>query len=324
MNQLKNNSQKQKENVFPSQPIKSNFRRKYTANWEPYLASNLYLYTVPLALFIRRARELDFSSQHFSQSFKLLDRVLRVYSPDLIASIHAIEAKSDDHSMTSLVAAHVANLDVYAPSNVGSFPLTSIQSSVGILLEEIQMQYQKTVMRRGFFDKLEAKIESYFHFLGLADLSQGEDRKIQLLIEKAKLLSNDSSKFETYSFGTMKNESTNQLFSGKSGVHELYQRLDNGTLTDHGREQILSGKSFLKATDISLIVADKLHGSIQTHEIKWLVHLTIQASEYLNSKLSLDGKERIPMRINLRFLADYRNLILLAMISWLWSRYLSV
>ena len=58
---------------------------KYNPKWAKYVAANLHFYTVPLAIFLRRAREFDFSSSiEFDRSLKHVRRVLRVYSPSLV------------------------------------------------------------------------------------------------------------------------------------------------------------------------------------------------------------------------------------------------
>jgi hypothetical protein len=144
-------------------------RSKYTKVWEPFVAANLHLYTVPLALFLRRARELDFSSQYFSRSFALLQRVFRIYTPAMMFSINNLLA--GQHSMSCLVDTHVKNLGAYVP--VGPTRMSSLQTDMQNLLEEVDMQYRKTVRERGFIDRLEAHIEGVFSLIGLVPRSAG-------------------------------------------------------------------------------------------------------------------------------------------------------
>ena len=64
---------------------------KYTPEkWEPYVAANLHLYTVTLSIFLKRAKEFDFSTVHFDKSLGYIQRVLRVFSPALVKKIHKV------------------------------------------------------------------------------------------------------------------------------------------------------------------------------------------------------------------------------------------
>lgn len=62
---------------------------KFTAEWESYVAANLHLYIVPLAIFLKRSREIDFSSD-FNKNLDLVQRVIRVFSPRLVKFIHTL------------------------------------------------------------------------------------------------------------------------------------------------------------------------------------------------------------------------------------------
>ena len=63
----------------------------YSSHWEAYVVSNLNLYTVPLAIFLKRARELDFSSTNeYPRSLALVQRVLRVFSKQVVTVLNSV------------------------------------------------------------------------------------------------------------------------------------------------------------------------------------------------------------------------------------------
>jgi hypothetical protein len=291
--------------------MKPTARSNYTKAWEPFIAANLHLYTVPLALFLRRARELDFSSQYFTRSFALLQRVFRIYTPEVMFSIHNLLA--GQHSMDCLVETHVKNLGAYAP--LGPTHMSSLQTDMQNLLEEVDMQYRKTVRERGFLDRFEANIEGIFSFIGLVPNSPGEERQIQQLVEKAKLVTGLPADYQIAASGDGGGGGSIRSRS-PSGVGEQSIKV-NGVLTDYGKEQLISGEVTCSPDDV-LYVGERMSSSPKSHELAWLVPLTIRGSDYLNSRLGLEKS----VRINIRFLADYRNLLFLVLVLWLWIRFL--
>jgi hypothetical protein len=305
------------ETVQVLQAMKPGARSRYTQKWEPFVASNLHLYTVPLALFLRRARELDFSSNSFSRSFALMQRVFRVYSPDLVNAINEIHAQGSQHCMSSLVESHGKNLGAYSPVLAGQTHLVSLQKDMRNLLEEVEMQYRKTVSERGFLDRMEAKIEGTLSYFGLVEGSTGEERKIQQLLEKARLIAKLPPDYQIMApEGDVNTQNSNSGYNS----NQTQAVKVNGILTEHGKLQVISGAITCKPSDLSYST-DSLHGSVQSHEVSWLVPLTIRASEYLNSRMGLEGT-KLSLRINLRILADYRNLLVLVVTLWLWLRLL--
>lgn len=56
----------------------------YTPAWETYVLANYHFYTVLLGGFVERAKELDFSGSD-ERSLNILDRVLGVFNPELLA-----------------------------------------------------------------------------------------------------------------------------------------------------------------------------------------------------------------------------------------------
>lgn len=49
---------------------KSSSPSTYNSNWEAYVCANVHFYTVPLAIFLKRARELDFTNQGNKMEYK--------------------------------------------------------------------------------------------------------------------------------------------------------------------------------------------------------------------------------------------------------------
>jgi hypothetical protein len=80
----------------------------------------------------------------------------------------------------------------------------------------------------------------------------------------------------------------------------------DGKLTDLGRRQIKAGLCKCNPMDVRYI-GDPMLARVKSYEIPALVELTIRISNYLNDKLGLVPHYRF--RINLRFLADSRNII---------------
>ena len=305
------------EIVHVLQAMKPGAKSKYSQKWEPFVAANLHFYTVPLALFLRRARELDFSSNFFSRSVALLQRVFRVYSPDLVNTINEIHAQGSQHSMSSLVETHGKNLGAYSPDLIGQTRLTSLQTDMRNFLEEVEMQHRKTVSERGFLDRLEAKIEGTLSYFGLVEGSTGEERKIHQLLEKARLIAKLPLDYQIMAPEGDVNTPNSNIGYNSNQTQAVNV---NGVLTEHGKIQLITGAITCKPSDLSYRT-DTLHGSVQSHEVGWLVPLTIRASEYLNSRMGLEGT-KLALRINLRILADYRNLLVLAVTLWLWLRLL--
>jgi hypothetical protein len=317
---MAHNTQAQMQTIHVLRTMKATARSKYTEKWEPFVAANLYLYTVPLALFLRRARELDFSSRYFASSFAILQRVFRVYSPSFMASVNRLLDEGDQHVLASLVGTHKQALGAFSPGLVGPIHMKSLENDMRNLLEEVYLQYFKTVRERGFFDRLEASIEGFFSYIGLAEPTTGEERKIQLLVEKAKLMVGLPVDYQISVKGA------SSRLASTNGIAGTVPRL-NGFLTELGKARVISGEITFRPSDI-VLPRPTVHSPVKSHEIRWLVTLTILASEYLNSKLGLvgEGKESLThtvgLRINLRFLADYRNLLFIAIVLWIWARFL--
>ena len=86
------------------------------------------------------------------------------------------------------------------------------------------------------------------------------------------------------------------------------QRNRDGTLTEQGREELRTGLKGCGADDVRY-GGDTMRMRPQSHEITALVLVLVWLSETLNARLGFTEKSLV--RINLRFLADYRNLFVL-------------
>lgn len=126
------------------------------------------------------------------------------------------------------------------------------------------------------------------------------------------------------------------------------ERLKSGMLTERGREQILEGSA--RCDPLDVVTAFGGHGKAGLEnndqryrqrmgpcEVPFLVVLTKIASDWLNTKLERlsSRQERTPptdhsdnepigvggnkVRVDLRFLADYRNLLLIGVVSWVYQ-----
>lgn len=115
----------------------------------------------------------------------------------------------------------------------------------------------------------------------------------------------------------------------------------NGKLTDHGRQQLYAGLCKCNPMDVHYI-GDPMLSRSKSYEIPALVEFTIFVSNYLNGKLGLIPQPPIPsvaegdegdalllkhyqemeqyqnvkFRLNLRFLADSRNIIFATIVWW--------
>jgi hypothetical protein len=273
----------------------------YTNDWKPYLAANLFLYTVPLAIFLRRARELDFSQRELSRSRTLVKRVFRVFTPDIINALNELTSSVNqpDASISSLwqtVNNHRSLLGDFAPTTSGDLSLSSCQGEMQGLLEEMQIQHMKTVRDLGTLDKIAAFAEGFF---GKGVVS-GDEAELQYLVERAKVIVGLPIDYEVLPSDQSKaglGKSDHIAGESKGALRDA-----QGNLTAEGRKQLLSGNLLLTPSDVHFI-GDPLRARQTSHEIPCLVPITIALSDWLNKKC---GWEK---GWNLRFLADHRNLL---------------
>ena len=320
---------------------KSDKKSGYSQAWESYLAANLFLYTVPLAIFLRRARELDFSPRELHRSMDVLKRVFRVYTPEVIQALTNLTASINNpapgsSTFSKTVENHRALLGDFAPSTMGDLSLSSCQSDMQGLLEEIHMQHMKRVRDLGYVDKFAAFLEGLFGH----GVVSGEEVAIKSLVERARVIVGFPIGYEMLSWDT------GAASAGKgapgTGVATSELRTSQGMLTDEGRQQLLAGRYKCNPADVHY-VGDKMQARLRSHELAFLVTLTTYLSHWLNVKFGLlppqtsDGsattmkQQRFQKnleehgsikgrRINLRWFADYRNLLFTVFVAFLLSR----
>ncbi|CAJ1931902.1 unnamed protein product [Cylindrotheca closterium] len=291
---------------------KANQRSLYKPEWEAYIAANLHMYIVPLAIFLRRARELDFSPKFYRQSLDAVLKVFRVFSPEVVQVINKLLTARGvgqiGAQLSGIVAAHERNLGDYAPPS-NALSLLSCQNDMHNLLEEIYLQHLKKMDSQDFFDRMisrfDAKMDSWF---GGNATATNEATKLKMLVGKAKVIVGFPADYEVMP----ESRAASMEAQALGMVDPSNDRTTSGTLTDAGRERILRGNVKCNPEDVDYY-GDRMLGRVQTHEVELLVSLLVKASQLINAKLGLNPKPNphsmIPRRFNLRFLADWRNVM---------------
>lgn len=244
-------------------------RSRYTARWESYIASNIYMYVVPLAIFLRRARELDFAAD-FDKSMALLRRVFRVFDPEVVAVI----AKNLDEGSPAF-SQHKATLGEFAPCE--NLSLSSLESDWRLLFEEIDRQGPTSVF------------------------APSRKTTVEKLVERAKVIARLPINAEL--------RSTGGAFAprkGASGKMSMFftpvpDQAENGVVSDAGVDEILGGLARANPAKIGYI-GDPMHMGITPYESQLVVDFLVWVSEECNTKLG--GRW-----VNLRWFADCRNVV---------------
>lgn len=275
---------------------------KYDPSWEPYIAANLFMYCVPLAIFLRRARELDFSAGKFDRSIQIVKRVFRVFSPDVVNAIS--KYLDETSSNNALLRSHLEALGPFAPPAGQNVSLSALKNDMQSLLEEIDMQHTKKIRELDFFDRMVGRVEGIF---GKGVVS-GEEKTLGSLIERAKLIARLPIDYEILP--------SSKSITGTSGIisgeHDRL-RNEDGELSEYGRQQLLRGQIKCDPSEVPYR-GDKIpRRRAGAYEIPWLMNLTIRASDWCNERLGLGGGK---FRINLRFLADYRNAVFFVLVAF--------
>jgi hypothetical protein len=313
---------------------KPNQASKYTDVWEPYVAANLHFYLVPLAIFLRRARELDFTRGDFQKSMDHLNRVIRVFTPKLVKSIDLLlDNQEADNKFRIIVNHHEDALGQFCPvrskDGAKKWNLKMLQEEMHNLLEEITIQHEKTVGEQHFIERIVAKVEGVFG-------SKAEEIVISKLVQKAKVIVKFPQDYEVVPSAKRRNG----LFRNPSSLDKAVtdsnyspERESNGIITDKGREQILYGSRMCDPMDVNFL-GDPMYARPKSNEIEILVKWALLLSNKLNVYFGLDvpqqsklygieknvtteqlAKEGEEMnkvglfRFNLRFIADKRNWI---------------
>lgn len=328
----------------------------YTSHWKNYIASNYHFYTHLLSIFIRRARELDFSKV---SSFIVLQRVIRVFSPHVLSELYALS--SNDNSSTPpqppvvngmmstinqayiLKQEHNKRLGEYCPPNPQSTLFASCVSDIQNLLQNAVRQYN--VLRQ----TPHAKVVHYFTYTSQRSSIPTEESMYQLANGYKSLLFNQvpldlqqifyipsttdtSTQRRTTAYNARSiYETITSKFYNSSPTNNNQPEKNGIYLTQKGREQIFNGTKQCKPYQ-SAYIGDPMKARIQNHEIPFLVHITLRVSCFLNDVLlgikdtttmgvqeqrtSLDELlkeqemyQKYSFRVNLRFLADWRNVL---------------
>ena len=315
----------------------------YFSAWEPYIAANLYLYAVPLAIFLRRARELDFSSNEFAKSLSYLQRVFRVFTPEVVRVIDRLLAREpgSNSSLSEMVAQHERNLGAFCPP-IGreGLSLSSCMQDMHNILEEIFLQHQKKIREQDFMDRIEQKLEGLF-----GQGTRGDEAALDKLLAQARVIVSLPADYTVLPGENKgpKSGAASALFSGKENQYQP-ERVHGGLLTEIGRHQILTGARKCDALDVSYL-GDPMYSRVKSYEIAFLVTWTVWVSNWMNNYLDEavpglnitpkddseeiaspsdvsdtaalvlkhfqqgEAQKSVRFRINLRPLADYRNLI---------------
>ena len=311
--------------VLPKPTSKS----KYTKKWEPYIAANLYLYLVPFAIFLRRARELDFSPKEFRRSLTMVQRVLRVYSPEVVQTINSL-LSNRTQPLSNTVAKHEHLLGEFSPA-LGGGPLSfeSCTEDMHNLLEEIYTTHMKSMRELDFFDRIGA-------YLGVGDVTAKEEFELKALVQQASVMVNFPTGYQVIPAEQKSAVSKSHTDKDERGP----ERQPTGFLTEKGVDQLVKGTARCNPLDV-VPMGDPMYSRVKSYEVSRLVPLTIKASDWINAKLgfvpmsavpTFDGEETTILnlgreaqdiqkywfRINLRFLADYRTIVWICFLSWLY------
>lgn len=268
---------------------------KYTSAWEPYVALNLHMYAVPLAIFLRRARELDFSADKFERSIEIVMRVFRVFSSEVVDAISRHLESRQSSPVPPLVLTHQETLGPFAPP-VGVLALTSLKADMQSLLEEIDAQHSKRVRELDTFGWFVGKFEGFF---GQGVVS-GEEKKLEGLMDRAKIIARLPVE---YNLLPRKGPSATAKHANDQDTNSIQDSTKNGELTDSGRALLLTGAIKSNLADVRYR-GDRMRARVGLYEFKFLVDFSVWASDALNERLGLGDKT---FRINLRFVADRRN-----------------
>ncbi|KAL3919983.1 MAG: hypothetical protein SGILL_003483 [Bacillariaceae sp.] len=296
---------------------------RYTPVWEAYIASNLHFYTVPLAIFLRRARELDFSPPFYKRSLDTVMKVLRVYSKDVVAVINVLLKERGsggmDPSLSSnapfarMMANHELNLGIYGPPKV-PMSMSSLGDEMRNLLEEIHLQHLKNAEK---LDVVERALSLFQGAFG-SGTQKEEERDMKVLTKKAKVIFGLP---DSYQVAPDKSKiRSNEFQSNRVGESE---RNHDGTFSASGRRHVSAGETKCRPGEVEYS-GDRMDAKPQSYEISFLVPIFVNVSRALNDRFGLDSADKLnlphflPRRINLRFLADRRNLFLVILfITWL-------
>ncbi len=294
----------------------------------------------PLAIFLRRAREFDFSKEGFQNAIIYVQRVLRIFSPNVVKSLEKLlnHEHSPENPMISIIQHHENILGKYCPprpvnssnSSRKVWSLAMMQQDMQSLLEEIVLQHRKTVGEQDFFERLGSRLEGFIFSEG----SLAEERLIYSLVRQAKVIVRFPRNYEVFPNGQQEQDDACLGRATAQSSDSVYspERELTGYITEKGRTQLLEGSKICNAMDVAFI-GDPMYARVKNFEVASLVKLAIFVSDWLNKYFGLvkssshhiygdeDGElsnllkeqneaKNITFRFNLRFVADSRNWLL--------------
>lgn len=272
--------------------VKRNTPSRYSAKWEAYVAANLHLYTVPLAIFLRRARELDFSAPNFERSLRTVHRVFRVFCPAVNLCLNRLLAQ-ESPQYNPLVTHHVKALGPYAPPNPSALSISSCQEDMKILLEEVYLQHSKKLRDLDIFHLWEAKIESFF---GSGSI-KGEEKTLLKLVEQARNMVDLPADYQLSPSGST--DTSRSKTSAKADQHALAYK--DGVLTDECFQKVFFGETKCNPAD-AFYDGDSMKRRLGTDEVGILVEVFGLLTDYVHLQTGC--------KVNFRYLANWRHLLL--------------
>jgi hypothetical protein len=264
--------------------------------------------------------------------------VLRCYPSQIVNVLNYARSRADGVT-SKILERHLELLGPYAPPE--DWKLSHCQMDAMNLLEEMFVGYQKKVGSMNFLDRWEARIDALF-----SGSMQNEDGALQIVLGQLKCLvglpleysvATEVARPEQYGW-------LSRFFGRSTAGMQMIDtvgpdRTSDGLLTDLGRMQLASGKRKCSPFDVHYI-GDPMLAPYRSHEVPAIVDLAIILSNYVNDKLGLvplsslveetqdeddmltnniremERYKKIVFRINLRFLADYRNVFAISFVLW--------
>lgn len=277
----------------------------YHDAWEPYIAANVYMYLVPLAIVLRRVRELDFSSRSWDKSLQLLQRIFRVFDARVVAvlsqHLHMLPPSNE-------FVQHKARLGEHAPCE--PMTLQSMEGDLKLLFEEMDRQAAENNSGWNW--------NWFYYFLGATSPSTYEVQ-ISKLEAQAKTIAQLPSHTQLRPDRSLLQNRTARKASETLYLAPTPEENPDGTLTQRGREQLLNGLARINPLDLPYLGDPMLQEVPGSWEIEWLVPLLVGLSQGINAFLGIDRSQKPWFSVNLRYFADWRNLVFFGFLGLIWK-----
>ena len=316
---------------------------KYTSQMKDYIASNYHFYTHILSLFIRRARELDFSKV---SSITTLQRVIRVFSPYVVSELYALSNETPspngmNQHIHALKEEHNNRLGDYCPANPHPTLFASCVTDIESLLQNVVREYY--TLRQSPYAKFapttysSLPTEESMHQLAYGFKGLIYDQ-VSLDLQQIFFVPTSDASAQPESISSSTISSIYETIKSKlrpDPVESNQPERDGIYLTQKGREQIFNGTKQCQPYEYKYI-GDPMKAKVQSYEISLLVDATLRISFFLNNAVfgikeditivDIMHKERSSLdellkehemylecsfRFNFRFLADWRNVVFL-------------